>query len=249
MTWVQTVSGIPFDLLDPKPDMVRVEDIAHALSRIARFNGHTHGEPYSVAHHSMLVADLLASWGAPPAIVREGELHDAAESSFGDTVSPVQRAARVMIQARLLEHLERGVLAWGPHGYQGEIDALDRLARELDPLRQLRERIEPVFRRALGLPEHETPIVKRADLVALAIERRDLFGSCERDWHLGEFAPTSAPCGRIAGRFTSALAPSERRRIDAADLCTWDAARDRFLALLRELDVSAGFEPATAEAA
>ena len=92
MTWVQTVSGIPFDLLDPKPDMVRGDDIAHALSRIVRFNGHTSGEPYSVAHHSMLVADLLASWGAPPAIVREGLLHDAAEAYYGDIVSPLKRA-------------------------------------------------------------------------------------------------------------------------------------------------------------
>lgn len=219
MTWVQTVSGIPFDLLDPKPDMVRVEDIAHALSRIARFNGHTHSEPYSVAHHSMLVADLLASWGAPPAIVREGLLHDAAEAYYGDIVSPLKRA---MVAG---------------------------ICREVSDFEIVAERVDLVVRKTLGLPLLQSQLVKRADLVALAIERRDLFGSCERDWHLGEFAPTSAPCGRIMGRFTSAVLAAARSRIDAADLCTWDATRDRFLALLRELDVSASFEPDTAEAA
>lgn len=223
MTWVQTVSGIPFDLLDPKPDMVRVEDIAHALSRIARFNGHTHSEPYSVAHHSMLVADLLASWGAPPAIVREGLLHDAAEAYYGDIVSPLKRA---MVAG---------------------------ICRDVSDFETVAERVDLVVRKALGLPPLKSHLVTRADLVSLAIERRDLFGPCERDWHLGEYAPTSAPCGRIMGRFSSTLAPSERRRIYGDDLCTWDAARDRFLALLSELDVAAGFEPAepaaTSEAA
>lgn len=216
MTWVQTVSGIPFDLLDPKPDMVRVEDIAHALSRIARFNGHTHSEPYSVAHHSMLVADLLASWGAPPAIVREGLLHDAAEAYYGDIVSPLKRA---MVAG---------------------------ICRDVSDFEMVAERVDLVVRKTLGLNPDQSHLVRRADLVALAIERRDLFGACERDWHLGEYAPTSAPCGRIQhGAYDTRIRP--------AALIRWETARDRFLELLTELDVAAGFEPAepaaTSEAA
>lgn len=206
MTWVQTVSGIPFDLLDPEPDMVRVEDIAHALSRIARFNGHTEGEPYSVAHHSMLVADLLASWGAPPAIVREGLLHDAAEAYYGDIVSPLKRA-------------------------------MVAICRDVSDFETVAERVDLVVRKTLGLNPDQSHLVRRADLVALAIERRDLFGACERDWHLGEYAPTSAPCGRIQhGAYDTRIRP--------AALIRWETARDRFLELLTELDVAAGFEPA-----
>lgn len=216
MTWIQTHSGVAFDLLEPKPEMVRLEDIAHALSRINRFSGHTLGEPYSVAHHSMLVADLLASWGAPPAVVREGLLHDAPESGYGDTVSPVQRCARVMIESKLVDLMGRGVIAWGPHGYLGELDGIARLARELDPLRQIRERVDPVFRKALGL-EHETPIVKRADLVALAIERRDLMVVCDRDWELPEYAPMTP-------------------RIVGVALSRWTEARNEFTVRLRDLD-------------
>lgn len=218
MTWVQTVSGIPFDLLDPKPDMVRVDDIAHALSRIVRFNGHTSGEPYSVAHHSMLVADLLASWGAPPAIVREGLLHDAAEAYYGDIVSPLKRA---MVAG---------------------------ISRDISDFETVADRIDEVVRKTLGLPPMQSQLVTRADLVALAIERRDLFGSCERDWHLGEFAPTTAPCGRCHDEFgaVSALGVGQLR---ADRLVSWKAARDRFSAFLCELDVAAGFEPATVEAA
>lgn len=187
MTWIQTYTLRAFDLLVPAPEMVDAEDIAHALSRINRFNGHTHGEPYSVAHHSMLVANLLASWGWPPAVVREGLLHDAGEAYYGDITSPVKRFVTM------------------------EIDR--------------------VVRSALMLPEHETPIVKRADLVALAIERRDLFGGKAepRDLALPEYAPTSAPC---VGLHWSTIAT----RLDASNLVTWGEARSRFIALLADLD-------------
>lgn len=234
MTFIQTVSGVAFDLLAPTVEMVRVTDIAHSLARINRFSSHTLGEPYSVAHHSMLVADLLASWGCPVPIVREGLLHDTPETAYGDTTSPVQRAARDLVKLRLLDLMARDVLRWGKVGQNDPSWEIDRLARELDPLRALRERIDPVFRAALGLPEVETAIVKRADLVALAIERRDLMAPCERDWCLPEYAPDPAPCGRLHG---CEARPSMRSRvIDGSTLCAWQCARDRFAAYLAELD-------------
>jgi uncharacterized protein len=212
--WIQTVSGVAFDLLAPRVEMVRVADIAHALARINRFSGHTLGEPYSVAHHSMLVADLLASWGAPVAVVREGLLHDAPEAYYGDTVSPVAAAMRLL----------------------GEPEAEPfRTA----PLARLHERVDAVVRAALSLPEHETAIVKRADLVALAIERRDLMAPCERDWCLPEYAPEAAPCGRVQGRdapIDECPDPSDWPDIDPAELCDWRDAAERFAAYLTELD-------------
>lgn len=248
VTFIQTVSGVAFDLLAPTVEMVRASDIAHSLSRINRFSGHTLGEPYSDAHHSMLVADILAAWGCPVVIVREGLLHDAPETAYGDTVSPVQRAARDLIKLRLLDLFAGEVLAWG-HGatdaklWAGGLDfnsyttpqSIDRLARDLDPLRALRERIDPVFRAALSLPEHESAIVKRADLVALAIERRDLMAPCERDWALPEYAPASAPCGRLHG-YDVTWNHEIQDRLSSQSLAPWNRARDRFAAYLAELD-------------
>lgn len=212
--WIQTQSGRAFDLLDPRAEDVDVADIAHALSRINRFSGHTHGEPYSVAHHSMLVADLLASWGAPPAIVREGLLHDAAEAYYGDITSPVKRALDAL----------RDVAA----ARAGEASGHTRIV--LANLFALTDSIDRVVRASLMLPEHETPIVKRADLVALAIERRDLFGGVAepRDWALPEYAPTNAPCSRIHVATYERIAPES--------LIGWHEAKGEFLAGLARLD-------------
>lgn len=210
--WVQTYTLRAFDLLVPTPETVDAEDIAHALSRINRFSGHTHGEPYSVAHHSMLVADLLASWGWPAEVVREGLLHDAGEAYYGDLVSPLKMA---LDEARF--DTSEGWTA----GSQ---------------LRFVTAPIDRVVRSALMLPEHETPIVKRADLVALAIERRDLFGGKDepRDWELPERAPTSAPCDRLH------WASVTTGRLEASRLIGWSEAKTRFLALLAELDAKWG---------
>jgi len=85
MTWIQTYSGVAFDLEHPRPEMVVLEDIAVALSRIPRFNGHTQGGSYSVAQHSIGVSHLV-----PPEHAKWGLMHDAAEAYAGDMTSPVK---------------------------------------------------------------------------------------------------------------------------------------------------------------
>ena len=85
MTWIQTYTGRKFDLLDPQPDMIALEDIAHHLSMQCRFNGACR-EFYSVAQHSVHVAELL-----PPELQAHGLLHDAAEAYIGDMVRPLKR--------------------------------------------------------------------------------------------------------------------------------------------------------------
>ena len=84
--WIQTFSGVAFDLLDPKPEQVRIEDIAHALARLCRYTGHCE-RYYSVAEHSILVASIL-----PPHLMFEGLMHDAIESYIGDLSSPLKVA-------------------------------------------------------------------------------------------------------------------------------------------------------------
>ncbi|WP_462321709.1 hypothetical protein [Halochromatium sp.] len=82
---IHTYSGIAFDLQDPQPEMVRLDDIVHSLSLMNRFNGAALF-PYSVAQHSLHVASLL-----PAELRLEGLLHDAAEAYIGDMVSPLKQ--------------------------------------------------------------------------------------------------------------------------------------------------------------
>ena len=85
------LSGRRLDLLDPSPLDVEIEDIAHGLARVARWNGQTKGEHiFSVAQHSLLVEaiarvthpDIAARWRL--AVL----LHDAPEYVIGDIISP-----------------------------------------------------------------------------------------------------------------------------------------------------------------
>ena len=88
MTWVQTISGRAVDLLDPKPETISIEDIAHSLARICRYTGHT-TEHYSVAQHSVLVARALS-----PELALEGLMHDAVEAYVQDVSAPLKWAMR-----------------------------------------------------------------------------------------------------------------------------------------------------------
>ena len=64
--WQRMLSGRRLDLLDPSPLDIEIEDIAHGLARVARWNGQTHGEhAFSVAQHSVLVEHIVArQWPA-----------------------------------------------------------------------------------------------------------------------------------------------------------------------------------------
>lgn len=79
-----TGSGITIDLRNPTPEMIRLEDIAHALAKICRFCGHVK-KLYTVAQHSCLVASLV-----PPPLMQEALLHDAAEAYLGDVIKPLK---------------------------------------------------------------------------------------------------------------------------------------------------------------
>jgi 5'-deoxynucleotidase YfbR-like HD superfamily hydrolase len=190
--WVQTNSGVPFDLLSPRVEDVRIADVAHHLSRIARYSGATLGNyGYTVAQHCCLTADLVRVWGGGPVLQREALLRDAGEAYYGDWVSPVSRALAELGAATVLH--------------------------------TLRNRVDDVVRKALSLEPTEPALVRRADLVALAIERRYLMSECTRDWDLPEFADT---------RWTSleAIHPERAR----------EAFLDRLEGLDREIEEARG---------
>jgi uncharacterized protein len=93
--WQRMLSGRRLDLLDPSPFDVEIEDIAHGLARVARWNGQTYGDhAFSVAQHCMLVEDILAQF--KPGIAQRWRLaallHDAPEYVVGDLISPFKAA-------------------------------------------------------------------------------------------------------------------------------------------------------------
>lgn len=111
--WIQTYTGKRFYPLDPRPEDVDVRDIAHALSNLCRFAGHTK-TAYSVAQHCVLAARL-----APPASKLAALLHDANEAYMGDVARPWKRYLWVRVdgwegtfrdaEARLLDVILRAL--------------------------------------------------------------------------------------------------------------------------------------------
>lgn len=98
--WFPLHSGHRFWPQDPRPGDVHLEDVAHALARINRFNGHTKS-CYSVAQHSVLGSRVVH-----PTCARFFLMHDAAEAYLGDLITPVKTLFR-----EFFEGLEEGVMA------------------------------------------------------------------------------------------------------------------------------------------
>lgn len=83
-TSISTWSGKWFDILNPDHYEYDIKEIAHALSNLCRYTGHTNSF-YSVAEHSVLVSRLV-----PADLALCGLLHDASEAYLGDVASPLK---------------------------------------------------------------------------------------------------------------------------------------------------------------
>ncbi len=81
---IVTFSGRMIDLCNPRPEDVDFADIAHALSNLCRWGGHT-SRYYSVAEHCVLVSYLV-----PKRLAIQGLLHDAHEAYVGDVITPIK---------------------------------------------------------------------------------------------------------------------------------------------------------------
>ncbi len=89
-TWMQTYTRRKFNPLEPDPALINELDIAHALSHICRFGGHTN-EFYSVAQHSVIVSQCIESdLSGDVALCMIGLLHDASEAYIGDMIRPIK---------------------------------------------------------------------------------------------------------------------------------------------------------------
>ena len=107
--WQRMLSGRRLDLLDPSPFDIEIEDIAHGLARVARWNGQTLGaHAFSVAQHSCIVEEIAAHIrpDLEPRWRLAALLHDASEYVIGDMISPFKSALGVNYKAfeARLEH-------------------------------------------------------------------------------------------------------------------------------------------------
>ena len=133
-TWIRTKTGKSFWPLKPTPEMVDIEDIAHALSHQCRFSGHT-SQFYSVAQHSVHVSELIRKRYNNPQMELAALLHDASEAYLVDVPSPVKR---VMPTYKDAEHLVMAAISkkFGLKNFdkeikQADMDALATEARDL----------------------------------------------------------------------------------------------------------------------
>ncbi|HTT47255.1 MAG TPA: HD family hydrolase [Pseudolabrys sp.] len=141
--WQRMLSGRRLDLLDPSPLDVEIEDIAHGLARVARWNGQTKGAHiFSVAQHALLVEALARA--KSPRLDASGRLavllHDAPEYVIGDMISPFKAVigdSYKAVEHRLLAaiHLRFGLPATLPETLRGLIKAADRSAAHLEATR------------------------------------------------------------------------------------------------------------------
>jgi hypothetical protein len=138
--WQRMLSGRRLDLLDPSAFDVEIEDIAHGLSRVARWNGQTSGAwSFSVAQHCLLVEDLVGRFrpGASRSLRLAALLHDAPEYVIGDLITPFKAAVGLdyrELEARLMGaiHLRFGLPAAPPIAAQKLIKRADRAAAYLE---------------------------------------------------------------------------------------------------------------------
>ena len=157
--WQRMLSGRRLDLLDPAPKDIEIEDIAHGLARVARWNGQTVGEhAYSVAQHALLVEEIAIA--IHPDFTHRWRLaallHDAPEYVIGDLISPFKAAIGLDYKAfegRLLEAIHRrfGLPPQLPERITMAIKMADRIAAYYEATGLAgfsRHRGQPLLRRA-----------------------------------------------------------------------------------------------------
>lgn len=177
------LSGRRLDLLDPTPVDIEIEDIAHGLAFVARWNGQTIGDwPYSVAEHSLLVEEIFSRLN--PGISARWQLaallHDAPEYVIGDMISPVKAAvgaAYGALDERLTAaiHLRFGLPAQLPVAIKKEIKRADRISAWLEATRIAGFSVGEADRLFGGTPDQDmtgleirlrAPAEARADYIA-----------------------------------------------------------------------------------
>ena len=199
MYWLQTFTGKKIDLINPTSEMVDIEDIAHSLSMLCRYNGHCR-DFYSVAEHSVFVESLGRLAVEPQCSFLGFEevqkrclsllLHDAAETYIGDLTTP----------------FKQGLDAVGDDSFDSLNDS--RLSKW--KITMLEKRWLGAIGIAFGLGgerlAESSDVVRQADDKALAMEVPVLFHPVQSCWWEKRNRP------RSGGMTIHCWSPAEARR-------------------------------------
>ena len=149
--WQRMLSGRRLDILNPSPLDIEIEDIAHGLARVSRWNGQTRGKhSFSVAQHSVIVERLVR--GNAPKLDQKwylaALLHDAPEYVIGDMITP-------------FKHVLGGVY----HEIEAGLDHAINIRFGLPPI----------------IPTSVKRTIKRADRMAAWLEATQLAGFSQKE--------------------------------------------------------------------
>ena len=161
VTYIVTYTGKVFEFMNPKPEMVCIEDIAHALANICRYTGHIK-QFYSVAQHCVLMAN--ADLPGDP-LVRL--LHDATEAYIGDLASPWKGLLLVDVPQK------------------EPVKSRFPFIGNLDTVKLFEQRLEVVIGMALRVDLSPNPEIKLGDTRMFWTEVRDLMPKMPEDFEWG----------------------------------------------------------------
>lgn len=170
MTWMQSATGRAISLPPVASDIDFAGDVAPALARIARYNGHVAAGPFSVAQHSIIGADALLAETGSPRLAALFILHDAHEWVLGDMITPVVQALSMRVAA---------VASWN----YGEAPREDLFRTAL---RDLKKRTDAAIFAAAGIPQalpDEAVLIADMDIRMLRTERDHLLTRPPMAWH------------------------------------------------------------------
>ncbi len=195
--WQRMLSGRRLDLLAPSPLDVEIEDIAHGLARVARWNGQTHGKhAFSVAQHSVVVWEAFCKISKNPSSDEEliALLHDAPEYVIGDLISPF-----------------KAVLGDEYKGVEARLQEAVHLRYSLPP------RTTETLKRTI---KHADSIAAYFEATTLAgfsqMEARKFFGT-PRGFCVDQFSLDPCPAERAQKLFLATFKKIERRRKNNAN--------------------------------
>lgn len=136
--YIRTFSGVAFFPLDPRPEEVFIEDIAHALMNLCRFTGHVK-KFYSVGDHSIRASHYASKENALWAL-----LHDASEAYISDLSRSVKHDPRYQPYREderrlMLVIAERFGLVWPEPEEVHEVDSRLLFTEKRDLMPQSKE--------------------------------------------------------------------------------------------------------------
>lgn len=166
---IQTYKGMFFDVANPTPDLIDIEDVAHALSLVNRYTGHTR-VAYSVAEHSVRVL-----WAV-----------DCMLDKVPGACTMEQMARKPRLEAERDAILLAALLHDGSEAYLSDLARPIKTIPAMQPYRDLERKLEEAVAKKWGLTFPWHPIIKRADNVLLATEKRDLMSEPPTPWNLTE---------------------------------------------------------------